>query len=556
MFYSKKKIIQTLGEILKHKGITHIVMSPGSRNAPMIIHFNQQKIFKTYSIVDERCAAFFALGISQSIKNPVVINCTSGSAVANYYPAITEAFYQYIPLIIITADRPKEYLDIFEGQTIRQENFFKNHTVKSVQLTEDISNKGLLYNERLINEAINESIIKKQPVHINIPISEPLYETTKKLKVSPKIINIPYIIPIINKQQINKFKKIWSYSKRKMILIGQCYLNKNTKKLLNEINKDKSIIILTETLSNFYNKNYIYIDRIIIPMKLEEWKIYNPDILLTIGKNIISKKLKLFLRKLSIKYHWHIESIKREIPDTYQKLTSYIITTPEYFLKNIIIKNNINSNYKKKWLNINLYREKKHNIFIKKIKFSDIKVLDFILKKIPKKYNLQLGNSTIIRYQQYLYKNPLIKSYSNRGTSGIDGSLSTALGFSVVSNFPVLLIIGDISFFYDSNALWNNYIPHSFRIILINNGGGNIFKMISKNHLNLSEIYFENKHNITAKYLCKTYNIDYYELNNMSDLISYINNFWQKSKNPKLIEINTKNCNNEDIIKQYFNFIN
>lgn len=249
MFFSKKKIIQTLGEILKYKGINHIVISPGSRNAPMIINFNKQKFFKTYSIVDERCAAFFALGISQSIKKPVIINCTSGSAVANYYPAVTEAYYQYIPLIIITADRPKEYIDIFEGQTIRQENFFKNHTVKSVQLTEDINKRGLLYNERLINEAINESIIKKQPVHINIPISEPLYEITNKLTVSPKILSIPKTISLINKKNINKCQKAWTCSKKKMILIGQCYLNIQTQKLLKLINQDQSIVILTETLS-------------------------------------------------------------------------------------------------------------------------------------------------------------------------------------------------------------------------------------------------------------------------------------------------------------------
>lgn len=532
-------------------------MSPGSRNAPIIINFNQQKIFKTYSIVDERCAAFFALGISQSIRKPVVINCTSGSAIANYYPAITEAYYQYIPLIIITADRPKEYIDIFDGQTIRQENLFKNHTVKSVQLTEDISKKGLLYNERLINEAINESIIKNQPVHINIPISEPLYNSTNKLMVSPKILDIPNIIPFINKKKLNNYKKLWSYSKKKMILIGQCYLNIKTQKLLKIINKDQSIVILTETLSNIYNKKFIfYIDRILIPMKLKEWKIFSPDILLTLGKNIISKKLKLFLRASSIKHHWHIESIKREVPDTYQKLTSHIITYPEFFLKYILKKNNQNSNYKKQWLNINLYRKKKHDIYIKNIKFSDMKVLDFIFKKIPKGYNLQLGNSTIIRYQQYLYRNPSIKSYSNRGTSGIDGSLSTAVGFSIVSKIPVTLIIGDISFFYDSNALWNKYIPPNFRIILINNGGGNIFKIISKkNNSNLSKIYFENKHNITAKYICKTYKIDYYELNNMNDLRYHLNYFWNQSKNAKLIEINTKNCNNEYVIKQYFKYI-
>lgn len=552
MIYSNKKIIQSLGEILKIKGITHIVMSPGSRNAPLIIHFNQKKIFTTYSIVDERSAAFFALGISQAIKNAVVILCTSGSAIANYYPAITEAYYQYIPLIIITADRPKEYIDIFEGQTIRQENFFQNHTVKSVQLTENINQKGLLYNERLINEAINEALIKRQPIHINIPLSEPLDEITNKLIVAPKIIDIPKIIPILHQHNINKYKKLWLSNKKKMILIGQCNLNDRTQKLLNKINEDPSIIILTETLSNIYNKKFIlYIDRVLIPMTLEEWKTFIPDILLTIGKNIISKKLKFLFRSSKIKYHWHIDSIKRIIPDTYQKLTSYIITYPEVFLKYLIIKQPIHSDYKIKWLNINLYRNQKHNIYIKNIQFSDMQVLDFILKKIPNNYILQLGNSTIIRYQQYLDRNPNIKSYSNRGTAGIDGSLSTAVGFATVSTVPVIVLIGDISFFYDSNALWNNYIPSNFRIILINNGGGNIFKMLYKNP-KLLKRYFEHEHNLTAKYICQTYNINYLQINNMQKLKSYINNFWNNSKKAKLLEISTKFCNNELILNKYF----
>ncbi|AGW85837.1 2-succinyl-5-enolpyruvyl-6-hydroxy-3-cyclohexene-1-carboxylate synthase [Blattabacterium sp. (Nauphoeta cinerea)] len=556
--YSSKKIVQSLGVILKAKSIFHIIISPGSRNAPIIIHFTQHKDFKTYSIVDERCAGFFALGIAQQIRKPVVMSCTSGSAVVNYYPAITEAFYQNIPLILISADRPKEIVDVFEGQSIHQENIFQKHVETSIQLIESESKSGMWYNDRLINESINKCILKKKPIHINIPFSEPLYNTTNHLQVKPKIIKS---IPVKNCIETYDYKKeqyIWKKYERKMILLGLYYPEKNMKKILRKLSLDPTIVIFTETTSHVYGKFFFSnIDQLIFNMTSNKWRNLKPHILLTIGINIISKKIKFFLRKYPPIHHWHIGEHYENYPDTYYKLTTYWPINPESFFKIFYNLNKISiytSDYRKKWEKIRKEKIKKHNSFLKKERsFSDLKVLFFVFKSIPNNTVLQLGNSMVVRYYQLFdQKKYSIKSYCNRGTSGIDGCVSTAIGSAAIIKKTVTLIIGDISFFYDGNALWNNYIPKNFRIILINNGGGNIFKFISENKFSEKTFnFFETKHIFSAEKICEMYHLKYEKASNHNALKNSLLCFWKQSNQPRLLEINTQKSNNAKILKKY-----
>lgn len=560
--YSSKKIVQSLGEILKSKSVFNIIISPGSRNAPIIIHFTLHKDFKTYSIVDERCAGFFALGIAQQIRKPVVISCTSGSAVVNFYPAVTEAFYQSIPLILLTADRPKEIIDVFEGQSIHQENIFQKHVITSVQLTEDESKSGIWYNDRLINESINKCIFKSKPIHINIPFSEPLYNTTNHLQVKPKIIKT---IPVKNYIEIYNYKKeqyIWNKYEKKMILLGLYYPEKNMEKILRKLSLDSSIVIFTETTSHVHGKFFFSnIDQLIFNMNAKKWKSLRPHILLTIGINIISKKIKFLLRKYPPIYHWHIGKHYENYPDTYYKLTTYWPINPESFFQIFDNSNNISistSDYRKKWEKLKKKRMKKHKFFLKKEKsFSDLKVLFFVFKSIPNNTILQLGNSMIVRYYQLFDKKKYsIKSYCNRGTSGIDGCVSTAVGSAAIIKKTVTLVIGDISFFYDSNALWNNYIPKNFRIILINNGGGNIFRFISENKFPEKIFnFFETKHIFSAEKICEMYHWKYEKVSNQSALKNSLSCFWKKSNHPCLLEINTQKSNNAKIFKKYLSYL-
>jgi 2-succinyl-5-enolpyruvyl-6-hydroxy-3-cyclohexene-1-carboxylic-acid synthase len=558
--YSSKKIVQSLGQILKAKSIFNIIISPGSRNAPIIIHFTQQKEFKTYSIVDERCAAFFALGIAQQINKPVVMNCTSGSAVVNCYPAIIEAFYQSIPLILVTADRPKEIINIFEGQSIYQENIFQRHVASSVQLTEDESKSGIWYNDRLINESINKCILTNKPIHINIPFSEPLYDTTDHLQVAPKIIKIMPVQNYIETYNYKKEQHIWRKYEKKMILLGMYSPEQNMEIILRKLSLDPSIVIFTETTSHVHGKFFFSsIDQLIFNMNTKKWISLKPHILLTIGINIISKKIKFLLRKYPPIYHWHIGLSNDIYPDTYYKLTTYWPINPGLFFKifDNYNKNKI-SNYRKKWETLKNEKIKKHKFFLKKENsFSDLKVLFIVFKAIPNYTILQLGNSMIIRYYQLFdQKKCSVKSYCNRGVSGIDGCVSTAIGSSVMIKKTVTLIVGDISFFYDSNALWNSYVPNNFRIILINNGGGNIFRFISEKKFSEKTFnFFETKHIFSAKKICEMYNWKYEEVSDQYALKKSLSFFWKKTNKPFLLEINTKKYDNAKILKKYLSYL-
>ncbi|WP_185864436.1 2-succinyl-5-enolpyruvyl-6-hydroxy-3-cyclohexene-1-carboxylic-acid synthase [Blattabacterium cuenoti] len=561
--YSNKKIVQSLGEILISKYIFNIIISPGSRNAPIIVHFTQHKKFNTYSIVDERCAGFFALGMAQKIRKPVVMSCTSGSAVVNYYPSITEAFYQKIPLIVITADRPKEIIDVYDGQSIHQENIFNNHVEMSIQLTEDESVLGLWYNEKLINESINKCFLSKRPIHINIPFSEPLYQTTNRLKVKPKIIDyIPTTNYIIKSSIYKKEKYLFHKYKKKMILIGLCHIDyDDIKKFLLKFRADPSVVIFTETTSNIINEKICFsnIDELIFNMKNEDWIKLKPHILITIGVNIISKKIKSFLRKFPPLYHWHIGGENMEkYPDTYYKLSTYWPISEKYFFQNFCsnyhIKNHSLSDYRYQWEKIKKKKISKQEFFIKKEKsFSDLKALFLVFKSVPDNSILQLGNSMVIRYYQLFHdKKKSITSYCNRGTSGIDGCVSTAIGMAVSSKKIVTLIVGDISFFYDSNALWNNYTPKNFRIILINNRGGNIFRFISK--IKISEKisnFFETKHKFSANTICKMHKFKYEGVSNYYYLKKKLSYFWNNFNKPFLLEIKTHRYDNAKILKKY-----
>lgn len=549
--YSKKIVVQLISEVFIRFGIKDIVLSPGSRNAPIIIHFSNHFLFNCFNIVDERSAGFIALGMSQCTQKPTVLCCTSGSAAVNYYPAIVEAFYQNIPLIILTADRPKEYIDIFDGQTIRQNEVFMPHTHANFELCEEEFDEIILENLRKIKQAVVTSIEKKGPVHINFPLSEPLYETVKYLDVS------------INKLKIQRKNyenlswkeliKVWNKSQKIMFLLG---MQTHTKKIEQQLNilqeHHQEIVILCESTSNLKNIKFIqHIDSIIFNFNEIQILEFSPDLLITIGQNIISKKIKSFLRKSKINNHWHLDQYW--FPNTYFCLTEKINYPTDKFLKKLIEKISIKkSNYQKKWNELERQRIKNHKIFMGKTLFSDLKVYEILNQKIPKYYILHFGNSSPIRYSQLFNFYEFNSVYSNRGTSGIDGSTSTSIGFAIQSSHPVVMISGDLSFFYDINALWNDYIPNTLRLIIINNAGGDIFRIIlSPDFTSLQEPFFTAKHHKNIKKLAEHFNFEYSNVSSINELITILNNFFSFSKKPKLLEVNTSSINNSQILKNY-----
>jgi 2-succinyl-5-enolpyruvyl-6-hydroxy-3-cyclohexene-1-carboxylate synthase len=549
MVYPKIPLAQNIIQICLAKGIKNIVISPGSRNAPLTIGFVNNPEFNCYSIADERCAAFFALGIAQQTQKPVALVCTSGSALLNYYPAFAEAFYSQIPLIVISADRPQSKIDIGDGQTIRQENVFKNHSLYNANLTEDVS----VENDLKINKAINKAFTKKGPVHINAPFEEPLYQTVTKLDVDVTIAMFNTTVPKISINQIVEFTNIWNKSEKKLILVGENKPNEIDAEILETFAKDHSVVVMTETTSNLHHPSFLHkIDTIISPFTIEELKDFQPDILITFGGMVVSKRIKALLREYQPKQHWHIDTLRAY--DTYGSLTQHFKVSPNQFFNQFLpFTIPIKSNYFSTFEKLSVLREKKHQEYLDKIPFSDFKAFEKIIPSLPKNSMLHLSNSSTIRYAQLIAIHPSISVFCNRGTSGIDGSTSTAIGAAVANERPTVLIAGDIGFLYDSNALWNEYTPKNFKIILINNGGGGIFRILpGHDETPVFNKFFETSHCLTAEQLAKMYGFEYSIASNESSLENSLNTLFAQNEKPSILEIFTPTLENNKILLQYF----
>lgn len=553
MKFSEKILSQTLVELCLAKGIDHIVISPGSRNAPLTIGFGEHSDFKCFSIVDERSAAFFALGMAQQLKKPVAVVCTSGSALLNYYPAIAEAFYSDIPLIVLSADRPADFIDIGDGQTIRQENVFENHILYSANCKEDPDFQ--IFNETEINVALNTAIELLGPVHINIPFSEPLYTKTEQQLVWPQNVS-PRLEAKEAIENLSDFVEIWNSSKKKLVLVGVLAPNSLEYRFVEQLAKDESVLVLTETTSNLDHPNFISaIDQLIAPLTEDGFKLLQPEILLTFGGMVVSKKIKSFLRSYPPEAHWNVDSLNAN--DTFFVLKQHFdLTINDFcseFLPNIKA---VNSEYRNHWLGIKNHRLQRHQHYENQIPYSDFMVFSAVLDQLPQNIQLQLSNSATIRYAQLFEVHKSVEVFCNRGTSGIDGSTSTAIGAAYASKLPTVFITGDLGFFYDSNALWNNYIPTNFKIIVVNNGGGGIFRILpGDKDTELFETYFETKHNLSAKQLSEMYGFHYSAIREETNLKEKICDFFDLSNGPGLLEIFTPSTVNDDVLIEYFKFI-
>ncbi|WP_196889389.1 2-succinyl-5-enolpyruvyl-6-hydroxy-3-cyclohexene-1-carboxylic-acid synthase [Aureivirga sp. CE67] len=550
--FPKKKIAQDVVLTCEKYGIRTAVISPGSRNAALTIGFSNYPNIKALSVVDERCASFFALGIAQQTKRPVAIVCTSGSALLNYYPAVAEAFYNNIPLVVISADRPKHLIDIADGQTIRQENVLEKHILYSANLIEHDSES----NQVLLQKALETALDQNGPVHINVPMDEPLYEIISDFQIEESSDEIyqesQMDAKFLEVSYLDIYAEKWNKAKKKIVLIGQNYPSELLSIQMEKMIKDPSVLIFTETTSNIPNDKFINsIDKLITPLNEEELEDLAPEILLSFGGMVVSKRIKQFLRKYKPAEHWHIS--KKNAPNTFHCLTNHFQISPEnFFSQFFFLTEEVESDYQQKWLSVKENRKEKHISYMDSIPFSDMKAFESILNKIPDNSNVQLSNSSVIRYTQLFDVNKSLNFFCNRGTSGIEGSTSTAVGAAYASEKQTTFITGDVSFFYDSNGLWNANIPKDFRIILINNSGGGIFKFIPGPSQTNAEDYFVTPHNLTAKQLAEMFHFEYKTAVNLEELDSELTEFYKESEQPKILELFTPSEENDKILKAYF----
>lgn len=556
---TNKPAIQALVNICKAQGLQHIVISPGSRNAPLTIAFNEDAFFKTYSIIDERSAGFFALGIAQKTGLATVLVCTSGSASLNYSPAIAEAYYQQIPLLVLTADRPVEWIDQGIGQSMNQSHIYQNFILKSFSLPQEAEREqALWYSSRLVNEAIllTASATQKGPVHINIPFKEPLYGEAVNANFKPRIIHKTNIEAHLAETEVQHLKSIWKEANCILIVVGVLAYDESLNTLLNTLlQKHLKVALLSETNSNLSGAKLITcIDRTLAA--IDSPVAFQPDLLITLGHAVISKRIKKMLQRMVIPHHWHI-STRAQVIDTYQSLSQVITCGMSHFIKHLLHFEDTKSEstYQSMWLKAAAKAKQKHLKYIENIEFSDLQAFSIILPKLPKHSVVQVANSASVRYCQLFDIRADLRYYANRGVSGIDGCTSTAVGYATVTDEPVTLITGDIAFLYDVNALWNNYLSKRLKIIIINNAGGGIFRIIDgPSNTDELEEFFETTHQTKADHIAQTYGLSYFSAHNANGLQVELDALF-KCEQAAILEVFTPRLQNDVVLKNYFNCI-
>ena len=560
MELSDKKGVQQIVLSLAAFSLKEVVIAPGSRNAPFVLSFNRHPNFHCTSIRDERAAAFFALGKAIELQEPVILLCTSGSAALSFAPAIAEAYYQRIPLIVITADRPKSWTHQGDGQTMNQTNIYQNYIRKSFDLDGDATEKeDLWWIRRMVGECYHIATQQdKGPIHLNVPLKEPLYNAAAlDISLSPSF-QMPMIQKELSEQLMQDLALQYSACQKVMVLVGQQLIQPQFEKLLIEWSQKENVIILAESTSNLHHPHFIKnIDRCITPLDAAEEATFQPDLLITFGGAIVSKRIKAFLRKSSLKAHWNIQPFDAMM-DTYQSLSHSIAMDGCSFLQQMLPRlSGTTSNFRFKWWELNEKTTLAHLEFMKQAAYSDLKAFDLFYQQLPEGKHLHLANSSTIRYAQLFDNQNVASSWSNRGTSGIDGCTSTAMGAAAASrekNF--ILITGDVSFYYDINGFWNEEHIHNLNVIILNNEGGNIFRIIPGPRA-VAECgpYFETTLKSEARQIAQHYGWDYLSAQDESSLIAALQTFFADSTKRTILEIFTKSEENPRVLDAYWQFI-
>ena len=546
--------IKNIPEICALQGVKKVIIAPGSRNAPLIFAFTAQPGMECLSITDERSAAYFALGMAQHSGEAVALVCTSGTAVLNFAPAIAEAYYQNLPLLIFTADRPAELIDQADGQTLRQTNIFANYIKASFELpVETVVDADLYFFDRQVSQAIDTAISFPQgPVQINVPMREPIYTALPETHSNPKIIKTLKTNSSLTAESLTALQHSWLLHKRKLIVFGVFPKNEALNALANQLAKEPDVVVLAENLSNIAGINIItQLESLFSRVNsTENPDNFTPDLLITIGHSVICKQLKIFLRGHQPAEQWQIESSMPYV-DTYKSLTTIVPGLAADLLSEMPFRqteSDFSTTYQSEISKISAL----HNGFVNNKPLSDMSVTVELLKQTSSGTVLHLANSTSVRWTQLFPARTDLTYICNRGTSGIDGSMSTAAGFAYSSQQPIVFLTGDLSFIYDSNALWNNYIGNNLKIIVMNNNGGNIFRFIGDKELMKKSLdFFTTPHHVKIKQLVEAYGLNYLVCDTTENLGKSIQNLLNSDKST-VLEVFTDSDLNTENYKGYF----
>jgi 2-succinyl-5-enolpyruvyl-6-hydroxy-3-cyclohexene-1-carboxylate synthase len=543
-----------IAQACQDKDITHVVICPGSRSAPLLYAFVSNKHFKCISIVDERSAAYTALGMAQQLKKPVVLICTSGTATLNFHPAIAEAFYQRIPLIVLTADRPPEFLNKQDGQMVNQQYVFAQHTRSSrVMPCYTALNENLQEAYSITEECIAQASQPcAGPVHINVPLSEPLY--TAHL-LAPRINYIKQKCDALAKN--NKDEVLISMQAphtKRLILVGQLPTNATIAGALQQLQHDNDTVIITDVLSNQFGYNTASRFDYLLSRADDKMRLsLKPDFIISFGGGLVSKKLRNFLSSISPKYHLRLDNEGMQI-DTYNNVTHFLSTNEvAQTLHKLSLYNQAEPSYFKLfWQQSGLLCNKAVESFLLQPRWSEPHAMQRIFSALPSGANVHLGNSSVIRHAATAANISCGWVMSgNRGTSGIDGCTSTAIGAARVNNRETFLITGDVAFLYDFQAWMQPNLPDNLKVIVLNNGGGRIFDWIPGPDLHPHLLPFFNtphQHNIGK--LLQALHIPHTRVESIKSLEAAIYK-WIEKPGPAVLECVFNHKQNLKTIKQF-----
>lgn len=542
--FTDKENINILTSLLLQHGIKHAVVCPGSRNAPIVHNLNECGRINCHPITDERSAAFYALGLAQATALPVVICVTSGSALLNVSPAVAEAYYQHIPLIVVSADRPAAWINQLDGQTLPQPNALNPFVRRSVNLPEPKNDTERWSCRRLINEALYLATLREgAPVHINVPISEPLFQFTAQ--------ELPHEngLTLLNNADHDapkKFLELFEKARRPMVVIGQMAKNALQKEVVSRL--EQKIVVLREPLStDCYT--HPHFDEVL--HATGSATAYMPDIVLYMGDTLVSKRARKFLRAASA-------------PTVFATPDATRISDPLMNLSHIAEYDDPNE------LLIQLAERVElgpfHHLWQKALQQAEaiaeafeptfsqmavVKCFEEQLADICYDYQIHFANSSAIRLAN-IYSGHY--AWCNRGVNGIEGSLSTAAGFSLATSDMVFCIVGDLSFFYDQNALWNAQLGGNFRILLLNNGGGGIFHQLKGLAQSpVRDSFVAGSHHTTAQGICTQNDIGYISAKNAEEMqLGIVRLLTEQTRRPMLLEVFTNAETDAEVMREYY----
>lgn len=561
-----------LVELCVRKGIRQAVISPGSRSAPLTLALARHPAMQTRVVADERSAGFIAIGIAQQIRQPVAVVCTSGSAVYNLAPAVAEAYFQEIPLLVLTADRPKEWTHQLDGQTIYQTEIFGKHVKQSFELPADVVHPDARwFAERVSNEAVELARTEPRgPVHINLPLREPLYPTADEpftfgpVRVIEQVPTTPALAP----ETWHRLQDEWESAERKLIAVGQGPHDPALLAVLKKMADEWRIPVVGDVISNL-PRNGDFITQLDVFLNLSDQKIrkaLRPDLLITCGQSFISKQFKLFLRSNPPRQHWQIQPHTR-LADPFQSLTRLIPYSPAAFFEKLFSdidyqrfvsnddETDSDESFQQQWQTLDRRATRLVRHFLKDdTVFHEWAVVQRLLDALPTDSQLHVANSMPVRYVNLcgLDEAQQVEVFANRGTSGIDGCLSTAVGAALTTSKTVTALTGDVAFFYDRNALWNNLVPKNLRVIVLNNHGGNIFRIIDGPARQPElDAYFETSQPLSAENTAHDARMDYSKVTSYAELQAVLPHFFTESDRPKLLEIETDRRTNAEQFGRY-----